>query len=99
MIENVRGFLGAVFSDYRQKLKRQLSRLGYETDWHLFNASDFGVPQLGPRVVIIALRRTRPINSHGQLAAASIHHRLGKRFLISWLNAVGEGQEFAGSGG
>jgi DNA (cytosine-5)-methyltransferase 1 len=57
MIENVRGFLGAVFSDYRQHLKEQLSKLGYETDWRLFNASDFGVPQLRPRVVIVALRR------------------------------------------
>lgn len=57
MIENVRGFLDAVFADYRQKLKRQLARMGYVTDWHLFNASDFGVPQLRPRVVIVAIRR------------------------------------------
>ncbi|MDO6728415.1 DNA cytosine methyltransferase [Marinovum sp. 2_MG-2023] len=57
MIENVRGFLDAVFADYRQHLKRQLSKLGYETDWHLFNASDFGVPQLRPRVVIVAIRK------------------------------------------
>ena len=57
MIENVRGFLDAVFADYRQQLKRQLSKLGYVTDWHLFNASDFGVPQLRPRVVIVAMRR------------------------------------------
>ena len=56
MIENVRGFLDAVFADYRQKLKRQLRKLGYEVDWHLFNASDFGVPQLRPRVVIVAIR-------------------------------------------
>ncbi|WP_238548055.1 DNA cytosine methyltransferase [Meridianimarinicoccus roseus] len=56
MIENVRGFLDAVFADYRQKLKRQLARMGYVTDWHLFNASDFGVPQLRPRVVIVAIR-------------------------------------------
>lgn len=59
MIENVRGFLDAVFVDYRQKLKNQLSKLGYETDWRLFNSSDFGVPQLRPRVVIVAIRRDR----------------------------------------
>ena len=57
MIENVRGFLDAVFSDYREKLKKQLSKLGYETDWRLLNASDFGVPQLRPRVAIVALRK------------------------------------------
>lgn len=59
MIENVRGFLDAVFADYRQQLKRQFAKLGYEVDWHLFNASDFGVPQLRPRVVIVAIRKDK----------------------------------------
>ena len=57
MIENVRGFLSAVFEDYRLQLKAQLAKLGYHTEWRLLNASDFGVPQLRPRVVIIALRK------------------------------------------
>ncbi|WP_413206377.1 DNA cytosine methyltransferase [Rhodospirillum sp. A1_3_36] len=57
MIENVRGFLDAVFSDYRLALKKQLRKLGYESDWRLFNASDFGVPQLRPRVAIVAIRK------------------------------------------
>lgn len=56
MIENVRGFLDAVFEDYRKQLKRQLQKLGYTTDWRLLNASEFGVPQLRPRVVIVAIR-------------------------------------------
>jgi DNA (cytosine-5)-methyltransferase 1 len=56
MLENVRGLLDAVFVDYRQKISRQLKALGYWTDWHLFNAADFGVPQLRPRVVFVALR-------------------------------------------
>jgi DNA (cytosine-5)-methyltransferase 1 len=50
MIENVRGFLDAVFEDYRKHLKQQLKKLGYVTDWRLFNASEYGVPQLRPRV-------------------------------------------------
>ena len=57
MIENVRGFLDAVFEDYRLHLKRQLQKLGYEVDWRLLNASDFGVSQLRPRVVIVATRK------------------------------------------
>lgn len=57
MIENVRGFLSAVFEDYRLHLKRQLDKLGYHADWRLLNASDFGVPQLRPRVIIIAIRK------------------------------------------
>jgi DNA (cytosine-5)-methyltransferase 1 len=56
MLENVRGFLDAVFTDYRMNLKRQLKALGYDASWHLLNASDFGVPQLRPRVVVVAIR-------------------------------------------
>lgn len=59
MIENVRGFLDAVFHDYRERLKSQLEKLGYKTDWRLLNASDYGVPQLRPRVVIVAVQKER----------------------------------------
>lgn len=57
MLENVRGFLDAVFTDYRMNLKEQFKKMGYESSWHLLHASDYGVPQLRPRVVIIALRK------------------------------------------
>ncbi len=57
MLENVRGFLDAVFEDYRCHLKQQLKKMGYETDWRLLNASDFGVSQLRPRVVIVAIKK------------------------------------------
>ncbi len=57
MIENVRGILDAVFHDYRQYISGQLKKLGYQTGWKLMNASDFGVPQLRPRVVCVAMQR------------------------------------------
>ncbi len=56
MLENVRGLLDPVFADYRQLISSQLQALGYWTDWHLFNAADFGVSQLRPRVVFVAIR-------------------------------------------
>jgi len=56
MIENVRGILDAVFEDYRKFIGGKLHKLGYVTDWRLLNASDFGVPQLRPRVVFIAIQ-------------------------------------------
>jgi DNA (cytosine-5)-methyltransferase 1 len=56
LIENVRGFLDAVFLDYRTYIAGTLKKLGYTTDWRLLNASDFGVPQLRPRVVFIAVQ-------------------------------------------
>jgi DNA (cytosine-5)-methyltransferase 1 len=57
MIENVRGILDAVFEDYRNHVEKQLERLGYKPEWRLFNAVDFGVPQLRPRVLFVAVRR------------------------------------------
>lgn len=57
MIENVRGILDAVFVDYRQHVAQRLRKLGYVPGWCLMNASNFGVPQLRPRVVFVALRK------------------------------------------
>ena len=57
MVENVRGILDAVFEDYRQHVAKQLKKLGYVTGWHLMNACEFGVPQLRPRVVFVAVRK------------------------------------------
>lgn len=57
MIENVRGLLDAVFDDYRNHVGRQLDKLGYHPEWRLFNAADFGVPQLRPRVLFVAIRK------------------------------------------
>lgn len=55
MIENVRGILDAIFEDYRKYIATALKKLGYETGWKLLNACDFGVPQLRPRVIFIAI--------------------------------------------
>ena len=57
LIENVRGLLDAVFEDYRQHLRKEMERLGYICDFRLFNASDFGVSQLRPRVNFVALHK------------------------------------------
>lgn len=56
MIENVRGLASRRFKDYRRGLLTALDRLGYVGDWRLLNASAFGVPQLRPRFVLVALQ-------------------------------------------
>lgn len=55
MIENVRGFLAPSFDAYRAILRAQFEQLGYQINWKLLNACDFGVSQLRPRVVIVAM--------------------------------------------
>jgi DNA (cytosine-5)-methyltransferase 1 len=57
MIENVRGILDPSFADYRHYIASELLKLGYQPGWKLMNASDFGVPQLRPRVVFVAVRK------------------------------------------
>ncbi len=56
MLENVRGFLDPEFDDYRNEIFKEMKTLGYIPHIKLLNASDFGVPQLRPRVVIIGIR-------------------------------------------
>jgi len=57
MLENVRGFLDAIFEDYRNKIKKEFEKLNYWVDLRLLNASDFGVSQLRPRVIFIAIQK------------------------------------------
>lgn len=56
MIENVRGFLGKQFDSYRRIIITRLNSLGYNVHLRLLNASDYGVPQLRPRAIIIGIR-------------------------------------------
>ena len=56
LLENVPGFASEKFSDYRRNLLQKLSRLGYQPEWKVLQAADFGVPQLRPRFVLVALR-------------------------------------------
>lgn len=56
MLENVAGLLEPKFDEYREEIDRRLNVLGYETFWKLHNASDYGVPQLRPRVILVALK-------------------------------------------
>jgi DNA (cytosine-5)-methyltransferase 1 len=59
LIENVRGLLDKRFTSYRRKLEKALEALDYVVlGWKLLNASDFSVPQLRPRVALVAMRHS-----------------------------------------
>ena len=55
MIENVRGLMSSTFDQYRYSILVALMKMGYSTHIQLLNASDYGVPQLRPRVIIIGV--------------------------------------------
>src|SRR5690606_5447158 len=59
MIENVRGLLepSDKFASYRSQIEKKLRELGYQViGWEVLEAKDFGVPQLRPRAILVALK-------------------------------------------
>ncbi|MDR6621075.1 DNA cytosine methyltransferase [Sinomonas atrocyanea] len=59
MLENVKGLASARFASYRESILDELNRLGYQADWQLLLSSEFGVPQLRPRFILVALRKSK----------------------------------------
>lgn len=57
MLENVPGLKYEKFDRYRASIAEWLHDMGYCTWWRIIQSSDFGVPQLRPRMVLIALRQ------------------------------------------
>lgn len=55
LLENVRGLATKRFAGYREHVLDRLEELGYRAAWRLMQASDYGVPQLRPRFVLVAL--------------------------------------------
>ncbi|MYX34358.1 MULTISPECIES: DNA (cytosine-5-)-methyltransferase [unclassified Streptomyces] len=59
MIENVRGLLEPAhkFRSYRKQILQRLRDAGYVVcGWNVLEAADFGVPQLRPRAILVAIR-------------------------------------------
>ncbi len=57
MLENVKGLLSVRFKKYRESVAGALADLGYECFWELLISSDYGVPQLRPRAILVALKK------------------------------------------
>ncbi|WP_408692750.1 DNA cytosine methyltransferase [Vibrio fortis] len=57
MLENVPGLAEAKFDDYRNQISQELLELGYQSDWQVLQASSFGVPQLRPRMIMVAIEQ------------------------------------------
>ena len=58
--ENVKGFSTNKFKTYRNKIIGEFEKMGYFTEWKLVLASDYGVPQLRPRFILVGIKG-RPI--------------------------------------
>ena len=73
---------GSLFDEIMSKFKKIK---GYEVDWRLLNAADYGVPQKRKRVILIGSRTTSPssvltkIERMARFADPNDAERLGKR--------------------
>jgi DNA (cytosine-5)-methyltransferase 1 len=57
MLENVKGLASARFKTYRESILEELDTIGYDADWKILEAASYGVPQLRPRFILVALKR------------------------------------------
>jgi DNA (cytosine-5)-methyltransferase 1 len=55
LLDSVRALTTDRFANYRRQITDQLGAMGYSSWWHVLQASDFGVPQLRSRCVIVAI--------------------------------------------
>jgi DNA (cytosine-5)-methyltransferase 1 len=79
MIENVRGLLEPEhkFRGYRLRIRERLESLGYRIlGWDVLEACDYGVPQLRPRAILVAMKEPdaahfRPARGSGKLVTVA----------------------------
>ncbi|MEU9116922.1 DNA (cytosine-5-)-methyltransferase [Streptomyces sp. NPDC048483] len=64
MIENVRGIMDAKFDEYCNSIIKDIERMGYWfCGWHLLEARNYGVPQLRPRSIFVAIRESERVRA------------------------------------
>jgi DNA (cytosine-5)-methyltransferase 1 len=87
MIENVRGLMDHRFDAYRRELDQMLRQDGYEPQWRVLNASEFGVPQLRPRTILVACESDvlpffdwpRPASAPAPTVGEALHGQMASR--------------------
>lgn len=93
LLENVAGLMDDQFASYRKWIQGQLNEMGYKSDWRLLHASDFGVPQLRPRFILVALQEKifdffewpTPLNSSPPTVGEALYDLMAEH---GWKDAV-----------
>ena len=56
MLENVRGLFDPKFTKYRESIRSKLNDMGYKCEWRVVHTHHYGVPQLRPRTLLVAMK-------------------------------------------
>lgn len=88
MIENVRGLFDPKFKEYRNRIKKDLTLMGYECEWELIHTHHYGVPQLRPRTLLIALKKEYMPFFHWPIGAVAPPPTVGQ-LLLSEMSSKG----------
>ncbi len=64
VFENVPGFETAGKGKHLRDMRRLMKRAGYDTDYKILNAADFGVPQNRKRVILVGWSKTSKLNGY-----------------------------------
>ncbi|GAA1441806.1 DNA (cytosine-5-)-methyltransferase [Nocardiopsis tropica] len=93
MIENVRGLLEPFrkFAPYRDRTRARLEAMGYRIlGWEVLEARDYGVPQLRPRAILVAMREDDAVYfqaprgvKHEVTVAEALDASMRERYLAS----------------
>ena len=81
MLENVRGLFDAKFNQYREKIITELTNLGYVCEWKLIHAHHYGVSQLRPRTILVALKKDFFLNFSWPLVSITPPPTVGQLLL------------------
>lgn len=64
VFENVPGLETAGKGKYLRDMRRLMKRAGYDTDYKILNAADFGVPQNRKRIILVGWNKTSKLNGY-----------------------------------
>jgi DNA (cytosine-5)-methyltransferase 1 len=93
MLENVRGLFDPKFQEYRDTIQKHLTQMGYECAWELIHTHHYGVPQLRPRTVLIALKKEYMPFFHWPIGAVAPPPTVGQLLLAEMSAGGWEGAE------
>lgn len=94
IMENVKGLTFEKNAEYLGWIVRTLRSLGYDVQWRVLDAADYGVPQNRERFILIARRDGGPIRW-----PAPTHTEGDSLFLLPWVtmaDALGWGHDLVG---